>query len=99
MILGGLSLSEEPISSQRVDAVVALTTEKDLPIESNIEVSSLITDKDLPIEVSPFLAIEPKILCWNVELTDTEWCLEECPLEWSFECNSEWSVNSCDTCN
>jgi hypothetical protein len=38
-------------------------------------------------------------LCWNIKTKDNEWCLEECPLEWSFECNSEWSVNSCDTCN
>lgn len=83
MILGGLSLSEEPISSQRVAPVTGVFS----------------TEKNLPIEVSPFLAIEPKVLCWNVELTNTEWCLEECPLEWSFECNSEWSVNSCDTCN
>ena len=84
MILGGLSLSEEPISSQRVTPV------------SGVAFS---TEKDLPIELSPFLAIEPKLLCWNIRTEDTEWCLEECPLEWSFECPSEWSVNSCDTCN
>jgi len=74
MILGGLSLSEEPISSQRVSPVTGVFS----------------SEKDIPIETSPFLAIEPK---------HTEWCLEECPLEWSFECPSEWSVNSCDTCN
>jgi len=69
MILGGLSLSEEPISSQRVSPVTGVFS----------------SEKDIPIETSPFLAIEPKLLCWNIRAENTEWCLE--------------SVNSCDTCN
>jgi len=64
MILGGLSLSEEPISSQRVSPVTGVFS----------------SEKDIPIETSPFLAIEPKLLCWNIRAENTEWCLEECPL-------------------
>lgn len=79
MILGGLSLSEEPISSQRVTSVSGVFS----------------TNKDLPIETSPFLAIEPKGLCWKLKAEDTSWILQECCL-WSFECNN---TSSCDTCD
>jgi len=51
MLLGGMSLSEEPISSQAQDQVSAVFS----------------TSGDLPIETPSYYTVETKSLCWTIE--------------------------------
>ena len=83
MILGGMSLSEEPISSQAGEQVsVAFST-----------------SGDLPIETAPYFTIPTIPLCWTVDGDSIlDWTLENCEEDWTFEeGTSEWiSDNTCN---
>jgi hypothetical protein len=83
MILGGMSLSEEPISSQAGEQV-------------SVNIS---TFGDLPIDTAPYYAVEAKSLCWTIHGDSVlDWTLENCEEEWTFvEGTSEWiSDNTCN---
>lgn len=83
MILGGMSLAEEPLSSQTQETVFV----------------DFQTSGDLPIETAPYYAIPTIPLCWTVEGNHIlDWTLENCESDWTFEeGTSEWiSDNTCN---
>ena len=83
MLLGGMSLSEEPISSQVAEQVLVVFS----------------TSDDLPIETAPYYTISAKALCWTIHGDSMlDWTLENCEETWTFEeGTSEWiSDNTCN---
>ena len=74
MILGGMSLSEEPISSQAGEQVSVIFS----------------ASGDLPIETAPYYIISAKALCWTVDGDSVlDWTLENCEVDWVLDntCN------------
>jgi len=67
MILGGMSLSEEPLSSQAGEQVIIAFS----------------TSGDLPIDTAPYYIVAAKALCWTVDGdSDLDWILENCEADW-----------------
>jgi hypothetical protein len=105
MLLGGVALSEEPISSQNVSI---FSTEKNIPVEI-----SPFFDREPKIlcwdfkPINTIWVLENKKYNWSVEVRNNEWSveprinfwkLEPSETEWSLEEDGSCYDNSCDNC-
>lgn len=82
MLLGGVALSEEPISAQGQEIVLV----------------AFQGFSEVPIETAPYYMIEPKALCWTVEGDySLDWVLENKDT-WNFnETSNSWiRDNNCN---